>query len=309
MQDLIIVGSGPAGLSAAVYAKRAKMDVTVIEKSAYSGGQIVNSERVDNYLGLYGLSGFDLAMKFREHVDSLKVPFETAEVTGITQLDKEKKGFSVTTADGRIFETKAVLAATGADYKKLNVSGEERFLGCGVSYCATCDGAFYRDKDVAVIGGGDVALWDAVYLAKLCRQVYLVHRRDGFRAAKYVQDRVLSTENIIFLPFYEVKEIIGEQKVEQLSLMNNQGKEERVLDVAGVFVAVGMTPQTAFVKAIVDTDKAGYIKASEDGITSTPGIFAAGDVRTKALRQLATAVSDGANAVGSIEQYLSQNEL
>lgn len=304
MYDLIIIGGGPAGLSAGVYAKRAKMDVLVMEKAVMSGGQILNSEQVDNYLGLNGLSGFDLAAKFREHADALKVPFEVAEVTCLSQGENGRT-FMVQTADGRKLETKTVLLATGAGYKLLNVPGESRLAGYGVSYCATCDGAFYRDRDVAVIGGGDVALWDAIYLSKLCRKVYLVHRRDGFRAAKYVQDRVLGTENIEFLPFFEVEEIEGDQKVERLKIKNNQTGEKRVLAVSGVFVAVGMVPQTALVKELVETDQAGYVKASEEGITSLPGIFVAGDARTKALRQVATAVSDGANAAVSIEQYLS----
>lgn len=370
MYDLIIIGSGPAGLSAAVYARRAKLDVLVLEKAPMSGGQILNSEQVDNYLGMNGLSGFDLAAKFRVHADCLKVSFETAEVTEVTRLpqgensetsqeensetsqgensgtsqgensgtsqgesngtsqgesngasqgensgtsqgesngtsqDEGRRSFMVKTADGRELETKAVLLAAGAGHKLLNVPGESRLTGYGVSYCATCDGAFYRNMDVAVIGGGDVALWDAVYLAKLCKKVYLVHRRDGFRAAKYIQDRVLSTENIEFLPFFEAEEIKGDQRVESLQIKNNQTGDKRVLAVSGVFVAVGMVPQTDLVKSLVETDKAGYVKASEEGITSLPGIFVAGDARTKALRQVATAVSDGANAAVSIEQYL-----
>ncbi|MDD6069588.1 MAG: FAD-dependent oxidoreductase [Clostridiales bacterium] len=301
MYDLVIIGSGPAGLSAAVYAKRAMLDVVVLEKEAFSGGQIVNTEQVDNYLGLPGTNGYDLAMKFKEHADALEVPFKEGDVTAIADQGDYR---TVELEDGEILETKTILIATGAKHKHLGADGEEELMGAGVSYCATCDGAFFRNKDVVVVGGGDVALGDALYLAKGCRKVYLVHRRDGFRAAKVLQEKVEQTGNIEFLPFYEVAGIHGEGMVSSVTLLQNQTKEEKELEVSGIFVAVGMEPETGFAKGVVDMDQAGYIVADETGVTSTKGIFVAGDVRTKALRQVATAVSDGANAITSIEKFL-----
>lgn len=301
MYDLIIIGSGPAGLSAAVYAKRAMLDVVVLEKEAFSGGQIVNTEQVDNYLGLPGTNGYDLAMKFKEHADALEVPFKEGAVTAIADKGDYR---TVELEDGEILETKTILIAAGAKHKHLGASGEEELMGAGVSYCATCDGAFFRNKDVVVVGGGDVALGDALYLAKGCRKVYLVHRRDGFRAAKVLQEKVEQTENIEFLPFYEVAGIHGEGMVSAVTLLQNQTKEEKELEVSGIFVAVGMEPETGFAKGVVDMDQAGYIVADETGVTSAKGIFVAGDVRTKVLRQVATAVSDGANAITSIEKFL-----
>lgn len=303
MYDLIIIGSGPAGLSAAVYAKRAMLDVLVLEREPFSGGQIVKTEKVDNYLGMCGVSGYDMAMTFRAHADSLDVLFQEGEVA---KLENRETCRAVVLADGTVHLSRAVLIATGAKHKKLNVQGEDRFAGAGISYCATCDGAFYREKEVLVVGGGDVALEDALYLSRLCKTVRLVHRRDEFRAAKILQEQVRQTGNIEFLPFYEVEEIRGENMVQEVSLIQNRTGEKKELSVSGVFIAVGMIPETAFVKDVVKTDAAGYIVADEDGKTNVQGIFVAGDVRTKSLRQIATAVSDGANAVHAIEQYLTE---
>lgn len=308
MKDLVIIGSGPAGLSAAVYAYRGMLDVTVVEKQPFSGGQIVNTEQVDNYLGLCGINGFDMGMKFREHVDSFNVPFTEGEVIGIEQL-ADKKGFKLTLDNNDTIETKTVLIATGASHKKLGLEGENKFAGAGVSYCATCDGAFFKNKEVALVGGGDVALEDALYLSKICKKVYLIHRREGLRGAKVLQEKMKKTENIEFLPFYEVESINGENVVESLTIVNDKTKEKKELSVSGLFVAIGMEPHTDFAKGIVAMDDAGYIKASEDGITDTPGIFVAGDVRTKNLRQVVTAVSDGANGVYSILSYMEKEEI
>lgn len=301
MYDVVIIGSGPAGLSAAVYAKRAMLDVLVLEKEPFSGGQIVKTEQVDNYLGLNETSGFDMAMKFKGHADALEVPFKEGTVSAIEDRGTKK---NVKLANGETVETKTVIIATGARHKMLGVEGEQRLTGAGVSYCATCDGAFFRGKDVVVVGGGDVALGDALYLAKGCNKVYLVHRRDGFRAVRSLQDKVMRTENIEFLPFYEVKRIIGDGMIEEIALIQNQTNEERRLAVSGLFIAVGMEPETAFVRGIVETDEAGYILAGEDCKTSADGIFVAGDVRTKPVRQIATAVADGAYVIAAIEGYL-----
>lgn len=298
-KDLVIVGSGPAGLSAAVYAQRAKLDQVVIEKEMFSGGQIVTTDRVDNYLGLYGESGYDLAVKFREHADKLGVPFMEDKVSKINDKAEYKE---VYLESGKVIETKALLIATGANHRKLKVKGEKELTGAGVSYCATCDGAFFKGKNVAVAGGGDVALEDALYLSNLCEKVYLIHRREELRASKEIQQKVMSKDNIEFMPFYEIKEIGGENKVENILICQNQTGENVNLDVSGVFIAIGMEPQSEFLNGVVELDKAGYIKAGEDCRTSAPGIYAAGDVRTKDLRQIITAVSDGAYAISSLEK-------
>lgn len=308
MRDLVIIGSGPAGLSAAIYAKRAKLDVVVIEKAGYSGGQIITTERVDNYLGLPEINGFSLGSRFREHADMLEAEFIDDEVLKIEEItDTEgKKAYRVMLDKGEAIETKTIIAATGASHRKLGAAGEEEFMGTGVSYCATCDGAFFRKKVTAVVGGGDVALEDALYLSSLCEKVYIIHRRDEFRAAVNIQQKVKETENIEILPFYEIKEIKGDKKVTSVQLVQNKTGEEKELGVSAVFIAVGMNPQTDIFKDFVDLDEKGYIKAGEDCKTSSEGIYAAGDIRTKPLRQIVTAVADGATAVQSVERYLHQ---
>ena len=301
MYDLIIVGAGPAGLSAAVYAKRAMLSVLLVEKNGYGGGQIVNTEKVDNYLGLPGVSGFELALKFQEHVKQLGVEMRTADVM---HVQRDGTCWKVLFANGEAEQTKTILVATGSSYRKLGIPGERELAGRGVSYCATCDGAFYKDKAVAVIGGGDVAVGDALYLSNMCEKVYLIHRRDTLRAAEVMQEKLFAAENITFLPFCEAKEIIGDQVVHALCIQNNKTDQTQEIAVSGVFVAIGMSPQTAFVEGLVDMEESGHIRAGEDCVTSAPGIFVAGDSRTKQVRQLVTAVADGACAMRSIDAYL-----
>ena len=292
MRDLVIIGSGPAGLSAAIYAKRAKLDVVVIEKAGYSGGQIITTERIDNYLGLPEIDGFSLGNRFREHADKLEAEFIDDEALKIEEItDSEgKKAYKVMLDKGEAIETKTIIAATGASHRKLGVAGEEEFMGMGVSYCATCDGAFFRNKVTAVAGGGDVAFEDALHLSSLCEKVYIIHRRDEFRAAVNIQQKVKETANI----------------VTSVQLVQNKTGEEKELGVSAVFIAVGMNPQTDIFKDFVDLDEKGYVKAGEDCKTSSEGIYAAGDIRTKPLRQIVTAVADGATAVQSVERYLHQ---
>lgn len=303
MYDVVIVGSGPAGLCAAVYAKRAMLNMVVIEKNGYSGGQIINTSEVDNYLGLQGVSGFDMAMNFRAHAEHFGVLFVDGEIVNVTDINDS---FELEMSDGKKIMTKTVIVATGAGYSKLNVPGEKEFVGKGVSYCATCDGAFYKGKVVAVVGGGDVALGDALYLSKIASKVYLIHRRDELRGAKTLQERIFATENIEFVPDTVVTSINGNDggMVGSISIKNVKDDKEVLLDINGIFVAVGMKPETDFVKELVETDDRGYIVAGEDGITSRAGIFVAGDARTKKLRQVITAVADGACAVDSAEKYL-----
>ena len=303
MYDVVIVGSGPAGLSAAVYARRAKMKTLVIEKAGYSGGQIVNTSDVDNYLGLQGIDGFEMAMKFRAHAEYFQTEFLDDEVLAINEM--QDCNYDVVLKSDKTVNTKSVIIATGARYRKLEVPGETEYTGKGVSYCATCDGAFNRGKVVAVVGGGDVALEDALYLSNIAEKVYLIHRRDELRGAKSLQEKVLGTENIEFIPDTVVESINGiDGKVSSIDIVNIKSNDKKNLSINGIFIAVGMEPVSKFVKDLVKLDENGYIEASEEGITSKKGIFVAGDVRTKSLRQVITAVSDGANAVASVEKYL-----
>lgn len=299
--DLIIIGSGPAGLSAAIYAQRAKLDTIVIEKEYMSGGQVLTTYEVDNYAGLPGINGYDLGTKFREHADGLGAEFVTDEVQSL-ELDGPVKKV---VCQEQTYEARTILIATGATHRKLDVPGEVELTGMGVSYCATCDGAFFRNKVTAVIGGGDVALEDAIFLARMCEKVYVVHRRDQFRGAKSIQDKLLSLENVEILWDTVVDSIKGKDKVEALALTNKKTGSQMELSVDGVFVAVGITPNSQAFTESLET-KQGYIIAGEDGQTSVPGIYAAGDVRTKLLRQIVTAVSDGANAITSVERYLTE---
>ncbi len=301
--DLIIVGAGPAGLAAAIYAARAELKFIVLEKEMMSGGQIINTYEVDNYPGLYHMGGFDLAMKFREHADALGASFVTGEVERIEDIPEGKR---VVCRDGAEYKTKTVILSGGAKHRKLDVPGEESLTGSGVSYCATCDGAFFRGKEVAVVGGGDVAVEDALFLARICKKVTVIHRRDTFRAAKTLVTRLTEAENVEIIYDSVVKEIQGKFKVEALLLENKKTQEERTITLDGVFIAVGMLPETKVYEGLVELDAAGYIVANETGVTSDPAIFAAGDIRTKALRQVVTAASDGANAIQSVERYLTE---
>lgn len=298
--DLIIIGSGPAGLSAAVYAGRAKLNTLVIEKAPMSGGQVLNTYEVDNYLGMPGSNGFDMGMKFREHAESMGAEFIAATVERVEDKQEYKQIFT----DNGIVEGKAVILATGASHRKLEIPGELELSGKGVSYCATCDGAFFRGKVTAVIGGGDVAVEDAVFLARMCKKVYVIHRRDSFRAAKMLSERLLALDNAEVLWDSVAEEIRGEEHVEEITVKNVKTGEITQLPVDGVFVAVGIIPEVSGFEGLVRQDEAGYLAAGEDCKTSIPGIFAAGDVRTKRLRQIVTAVADGANAVTSAEEYL-----
>lgn len=300
MYDLIIIGSGPAGLSAAVYGKRAGLELAVLEKNPMSGGQVLNTYEVDNYLGMPGMDGFDMGMRFREHADKLGVEFREASVASI----EDKGDCKLVRTDGGDLEARTVILASGAVHAKLGVPGEESFMGRGVSYCATCDGAFFRGKKTAVVGGGDVALEDAIYLARTCEKVYLLHRRDELRGASILQKELEALPNVEILYSHVVEEILGgDGGVENLRVRNLGNQESFLLPVAGVFVAVGIRPGTELVRDLVACDEGGYVLAGEDCSTDMPGLFAAGDVRRKPLRQIVTAVADGANAAVSAGSY------
>ena len=315
MYDLIIIGSGPAGLSAAVYGKRAGLNLLVMEMAPMSGGQVLNTYEVDNYLGMPGINGFDMGMQFREHADKLGTEFVDAEVLSLEVEDADMEEIQLEAAETKskgyikihttqgTYETKTAILATGARHAHLGVKGEEELTGRGVSYCATCDGAFYRGKKVAVVGGGDVALEDAIYLSRFCEKVYLIHRRDELRGAKILQEELLAKDNVEVLYSHTVQEIQGDSLVTGALLKDLKTDADKLLEVDGIFIAVGIMPNTDLVKDIVACD-GGYVLAGEDCVTNVPGLYVAGDARKKPLRQVITAVADGANAVTSIGAYL-----
>lgn len=302
--DLIIIGTGPAGLTAAIYAQRAKLSALVFEKEYVSGGQVVNTYEVDNYPGMPNSSGFELGMKFREHAEMLGTQFLNEEVVRI-ELEEFGRVKAVYTEDA-VYRAKTIILAMGARHRLLGVHREKALTGMGVSYCATCDGAFFKGKTVAVVGGGDVAVEDALFLARGCEKVYLIHRRDELRSARILQDHLKSCENVEFIWDSEVLEIEGENKVEGVKVRSMKTGEEKNLKLDGVFIAIGTIPNSGLVAKILHlVDENGYILAGEDCATEYPGIYAAGDIRTKKLRQIVTAVADGANAVNSVQAYLN----
>lgn len=305
MRDVIIIGSGPAGMGAAIYGKRAGLNTLVLEGTGMSGGQVTQTYEVDNYLGLPGVNGFDMAMTFQAHMEKLGADFEM----GVVNKIEKKDGYFEVITDEKTYETKTVILATGASHNKLMVPGEEELAGMGVSYCATCDGAFFRGKTTMVVGGGDVAIEDAIFLARGCEKVYLVHRRDELRGAKILQDNLMSLSNVEIIWDSVVQEIQGEEQVEQVKLLNRKTGEESQIKIDGIFIAVGIHPNTECFTGLVETDRNGYVIAGENCETSLPGIFVAGDSRTKELRQIITAVADGANAINSVQKYLITKDL
>lgn len=298
MYDIIIIGSGPAGLTAAIYASRARLQAVVLEKDYLGSGQIAVSEQVDNYPGLPGIDGYTLGEKFREHATQMGAVLKNIEVS---RIEKDGKTFIVFCKDGKTLQSRSILCAAGTSYRRLDVEGGTL---PGVSYCATCDGAFYKGKTVAVVGGGDTALGDALYLSNIAEKIYLIHRRDTFRANQLLQETVKQTANIELVLNAVPTAVLGEERVTGLEI--SQDGESRMLQVNGVFVAIGSIPNTGFLQGLCELDANGYLIAGETGITSTSGVFAAGDVRTTPLRQVVTAVADGANCIQSIEQYLME---
>lgn len=297
MYDTIIIGSGPAGLSAAVYGKRANLNILVIEKEYEGTGQVAESGRVDNYPGFQGISGYELGEKLRAHAVNAGTDFAEGKVM---ELQKEPAGsWQVRLEDGSSYTGKTIVYAAGAAHRHLNIPGETEFSGRGVSYCAICDGAFYHGKTVAVIGGGDTALDEALYLSEICKKVYLIHRRKQFRGALSTVKLAEEKPNIEFVLDAVPVQISGEEKADEIQLQDG-----RHLKVDGFFVAIGMEPNSSLLKGLVKLDEHGYVEAGETGKTSAEGIFAAGDVRTKELRQIVTAVSDGANAMTSAAGYI-----
>ncbi len=291
--DVIVIGAGSAGLTAASYSTRAGLKTLVIE-SLSAGGQLMVIDKIENYPGFESISGYELAEKFEAQAKSFGAEFEYKEVSSIEKTDS---GYLI---NGE-FEAKAVIIATGAHHKELGVEGEKTYQGKGVSYCATCDGPFFRGKKVAVVGGGDTALSEALYLSKICSEVVLIHRRNEFRAQKVLQDRVKDTQNISLLLSHQLKEIKGENgKVSAVVLENDEE-----VKVDGVFIFTGILPNSTAFSNLVELNEQGFIKTDEKMRTTSPGIFACGDVRTTSFRQVSTAVGDGAIAAHSADEYIS----
>lgn len=304
MLDLVIIGAGPAGLAAAIYAARAQLNTVVLERTPMPGGQIATAGTVDNYPGLPGLDGFSLAQKLREHADALGAVFQEGTVSRIEDCGAHKK---IILDEGEPLAARAVIAATGAQPKKLGIPGEDEYRGMGVSYCATCDGAFFRGKSVCVIGGGDTAVEDAFTLSRFAKHVTLIHRRDSLRAAKSRSAALLALPNVTVKWNTTAQSITGGMMgVTGIELRDVVTGQTETLPIDGVFLAVGMTPETGYLTQLGVLDAAGYVRAGEDCRTDVPGVFAAGDLRTKPLRQVVTAVADGASAVYAAESYLSE---
>lgn len=299
MYDIAIVGAGPAGLSAAIYGVRAGKTVIVFEALTY-GGQIVNTPEIENYPGIRQISGFDFATGLYEQATELGAEVAFERVIQVVDNGETK---TVITEESS-YEAKAVILATGAKNRPLGVAREEDLIGAGISYCATCDGMFFRGKDVAVVGGGNTALEDAAYLCAYCKTVYLIHRRDQFRGEEKAVEKLRKKDNVVFVLDSVVKELRGESSLESIIVENVKSGERQEIAVSGLFVAIGQIPDNAAFAGLVEVDKAGYVKAMEDCETNVPGIFTAGDCRTKKVRQLATAAADGAVAALAACEYI-----
>ena len=297
--DLIIVGAGPAGMTAALYALRAEKSVLLLDPKGY-GGQITLSACVENYPGAANINGFDLAEAMMSQVRDLGGKPEPLAVTAVR---KRSFGYEVQT-DSTLYEARAVILATGVTHRKLGVEGEEQFVGKGVSFCAVCDGAFFRKKEVAVIGGGNTAVQDALYLAELCSKVYLIHRREGFRAEERLLAKAKENANIEILTDTVVTKMQGELRISALHLKNLKSREEKLLPIQGVFEAIGSIPQNEAFKELLKLDADGYFESNEDCTTALAGLFVAGDCRAKKIRQLTTATADGTVAALAAISYL-----
>ena len=296
--DVIIIGGGPAGLTAGIYIKRAKLNALLIEKTVV-GGQMLLADVIENYPGFLEIKGFELAQKMEDQAKKFGLEIKFSEVKQVKS--KEKKVF----CEEESLTAKALIIASGAEPNKLNVKGEAELIGKGVSYCATCDGAFFSGKEVAVVGGGDTALVEALYLSKIAERVYIIHRRDKFRGEKINQEKVLSNPKITIIWNTIIQEIIGKDKVEALLIKNVKTGKEEIKPINGVFIAIGRKPNTEFITD-VEKDELGYIKVNDEMETSVEGVFAAGDCTSKKWRQITTAVGEGAKAAISAEKYIEK---
>lgn len=305
LYDVIVIGGGPAGYTAAMYAARAGLTTLVLEKMA-PGGQMNLTMQIDNYPGFdEGIDGFTLGMKMQQGAQRFGAETKMTEVTAVHLQETVKR---IETTSGE-FQARAVIIATGANHRHLGLPEEESLVGRGLAYCAACDGMLYRGKTVAVIGGGNSAAADALLLSRICKEVVVVHRRDTLRATKIYHEPLMQAENVSFQWNSTVEEVLAEDRVTALRLRSVHSGEETVLPVDGVFVSIGRAPATALFKDQLTLDENGYIVADESTRTSIPGVFVVGDVRTKMVRQIVTAVGDGATAVHYAEQYLAtQND-
>lgn len=302
--DVIIIGAGPAGLAAAIYTGRGRLDTLVLEK-AIPGGQILLTDWVENYPGFPdGVVPFELMENFRKQAEKFGAKIETDEVK---EIKKKDKLWNLIGSRAE-YSAKTVIISTGSVYRKLGVEGEGKLTGRGVSYCATCDGAFFRDKKVAVVGGGDWALTEALFLTKFSDSVQIIHRRDQFRGEKILQERVFQNEKIEILWDSIVEKISGTEKLESLSIKNVKSGAKTELELDGFFISIGMIPHSDFVKDFVELNEWGEIKVAKNMSTSQPGVFAAGDVTDACPEQMATAVGTGVAAAIGVEEYLSQFE-
>lgn len=301
MFDIIIVGAGPAGLTAAIYGRRASKSVLVLEAKAW-GGQIINTPDIENYPVEAHISGFDFANRLYEQAKGLGAEVVMEKVVELQDLGDRKQ----VRTTGNTYEARTVILATGSENRKLGVEGETRLIGKGISYCATCDGNFFRKKDVAVVGGGNTALEDALYLADLANKVYLIHRRDQFRGEDATVARLKQRENVEFVYNSTVTGLIADKRLTGVEVTNKLDGSVRTLEVNGLFVAVGRIPENENFRALVELDQSGYAVSGEDCHTRTPGVFVAGDNRAKAVRQLVTAAADGAVAATEAVKYLNQ---
>ncbi|MDR3274631.1 MAG: thioredoxin-disulfide reductase [Endomicrobium sp.] len=296
--DVVVIGGGPAGLSAAIYASRAKLSILLIEKNS-CGGHIIITDSLDNYPGFDGgINGFELAVKLETQAKKFGTKIVYDEVSGI-ETGNIKKVITVNS----VYETKTIITAAGTHVREMNIPGESKFKGRGVSFCATCDAPFYKDKDVLVVGGGDSAVQESIYLSKFAKSVTIIHRNAKLRSTKILQDRMLTYPNISVIYNTVIKEICGEDFPEKVTITNVNTKESRDLKTNGIFVFIGLVPNTSFFSSLT-LDNTGYIITDENMNTSIPGIFACGDIRKKQLRQVVTAASDGAQAAISAQHYI-----
>lgn len=300
MTDIIIIGAGPAGLTAAIYARRASKSVLVLEAKSY-GGQIINTPEIENYPAAAHISGVDFAMRLYEQAKELGAQIVFEKAVEIRDEGAEK----TVVTNKNTYTCRALILATGSENRKLGLDGEDRLVGRGVSYCATCDGSFFRGKTVAVVGGGNTALEDALYLADLCEKVYLIHRRDAFRGEEASAERLKARENVEFVYNSQVTKLLREKRLTGIEVTNKDGSV-RTLDVNGLFIAVGRIPENQNFASLITLDETGYVLAGEDCRTNVPGIYVAGDNRKKEVRQLVTATADGAVAATAAVHYINE---
>ena len=301
MYDVIILGGGAAGLTALLYARRYGLNAMLIEE-LYLGGQIINTAEIENYPGFpTSVSGMDLMSDLEKQARLYNPAIVYETVTGVDFSGAAK----IVRTEGNQYESRCVIAATGQNSRELGLTREKELRGAGVSYCATCDGNFFRDKTVAIAGGGDTAVTEALFLSRICRKVYIIHRRDSFRAAKAEVEKLRSTGNIETVMNSQVRELLGDSKVEGIQVAENGGAS-RALEVSALFIAVGAIPQSGLFKGVLEMDGYGYIITDDDMRTNIPGVFAAGDVRRKTLRQLVTAAADGATAAHNAMHYIEE---